>query len=153
MMQALISGPGASPAARWVDRWLYRGVVTLSWSGFFPRFTKGGSILDYFQRPPAVRWARTTAIRRISRILKSTPEVGKTRPGRTGMQLGLFRASPEANNGDFNRQAGRKSVNATSTTHCPDIRSELRQHNPPQIEFISFLQAMIGLDQPAPSRL
>ncbi len=93
---------------------LYRFIGT----DFLPQFDEGGFVLDYIAPPGSSLEETDRILKRVERILATTPEV-ESYSRRTGAQLGLDITEP--NTGDFLVKL--KSARSRSTE---DVKSEIR---------------------------
>ncbi len=111
-------------------------------SDLLPGMDEGGFILDYIMPAGSSLEETNRVITAVERILRATPEV-ETTSRRTGMQLGLA-AVTEANRGDITVKLKREHERAGEEV-IADVRAKVTKQEPMlQVEFIQWLQDMIG---------
>jgi CzcA family heavy metal efflux pump len=111
-------------------------------SDLLPGMDEGGFILDYIMPAGSSLEETNRVVTEVERILRSTPEVEST-SRRTGMQLGLAQVT-EANTGDITVKL-KRDRDRSGEEIIADVRAKVTKQEPMlQIEFVQWLQDMIG---------
>jgi CzcA family heavy metal efflux pump len=111
-------------------------------SDLLPGMDEGGFVLDYIMPAGSSLQETNRVVTEVERILRATPEVEGT-SRRTGMQLGLAQVT-EANTGDITVKLKPKRDRSGEEV-IADIRAKITKQEPMlQIEFVQWLQDMIG---------
>ena len=111
-------------------------------SDLLPGMDEGGFILDYIMPAGSSLEETNRVVTEVERILRATPEVEST-SRRTGMQLGLAQVT-EANTGDITVKL-KRDRDRSGEEVIADVRAKVTKQEPMlQIEFVQWLQDMIG---------
>jgi len=111
-------------------------------SDLLPGMDEGGFVLDYIMPAGSSLEETNRVVTEVERILRTTPEVEST-SRRTGMQLGLAQVT-EANTGDITVKLKRDRERSGEEI-IADVRAKITKQEPMlQIEFVQWLQDMIG---------
>ncbi len=111
-------------------------------SDLLPGMDEGGFVLDYIMPAGSSLQETNRVVTEVERILRATPEVEST-SRRTGMQLGLAQVT-EANTGDITVKLKSKRDRSGEEV-IADVRAKITKQEPMlQIEFVQWLQDMIG---------
>src|SRR5205085_4761182 len=103
---------------------------------------EGGFIIDYIMPAGSSLEETNRVITHVEAILRKTPEVEST-SRRTGMQLGLAQVT-EANTGDITVKLKRERDRSGEEV-IADVRAKITKQEPMlQVEFVQWLQDMIG---------